>query len=147
MEDQHGIAALASFAGALVVAEIIKLAIEFAKRGSLKEAMTKSARTGGMPSGHTASFVALLTYFGLALGINSSIFALTLAVSLVVIYDSLHVRFAVGELGEAVKRLVKKTESGKAPEVVRGHKLLEVIVGTMIGVAMGFLVFYIQQQR
>lgn len=52
---------------------------------------------GGMPSSHTASVVGLTTALGLHEGTSSTIFALSLVLSLVVAYDATGVRLHAGE--------------------------------------------------
>jgi len=144
MDSQNGIMALIAFLSGWLVAQVIKFLLTFSRTKNVMDAISKSALTGGMPSGHTASFVAMMAFFFLEEGINSPIFALSFAIGSIVIYDSMNVRYAVGELGLAMKKVMKKGEMGEAPGVVRGHKLEEVVVGTIIGLAIGILVFYIQ---
>jgi len=52
---------------------------------------------GGMPSSHTASVVGLTTALGLHEGTSSTIFALSLVLSLVVAYDATGIRLHAGE--------------------------------------------------
>ena len=93
-------------------------------------------QSGGMPSAHAASFTALTVALGCICGFESGIFVLAVGMWMIVVYDATHVRYAVGEQGEALNKLLKK--SGK-PElnVVRGHTLLQVVVGTLIGAVVG----------
>lgn len=96
-------------------------------------------RSGGMPSGHAASMTALCTYLGYLNGFNSSVFALSVGVLIIVLYDAINVRYAVGEQGKALNRLLA---ADKQPElhVIEGHTLPQVIVGMLIGVVVGCLV-------
>lgn len=93
-------------------------------------------RSGGMPSGHSASMAGLTTYLGCMCGLDSAVFALAVATTLIVIYDAIHVRYAVGEQGEALNKLLEK--DGRRPlPVVEGHTLSQVVVGVIIGILIG----------
>ena len=108
---------------------------------NFKTAIGYMMQSGGMPSGHAASMTALTTYIGLASGFDSGLFALAAATTIIVIYDAIHVRYAVGEQGKALNGLLK---DGKKPEipVVEGHTVGEVVVGAILGIIIGALVFY-----
>lgn len=94
-------------------------------------------RSGGMPSGHSASVTALCVYLGCLNGFNSSVFALSVGVLIIVLYDAINVRYAVGEQGKALNRLLQAADRPTL-HVVEGHTLPQVIVGVLIGVAVGF---------
>lgn len=100
------------------------------------------SRSGGMPSGHSASMSALTLYFGLAAGFNSNIFILSLATTIIVIYDAIHVRYAVGEQGKALNKLLAKNGQ-KALPVVEGHTIAQVAVGVILGVLVALGVYFI----
>ena len=62
--------------------------------------------SGGMPSSHTALVVGLCTSIGLKEGMQSSIFALCLVFSLVVMYDATGVRLHAGRQAEVLNQLI-----------------------------------------
>lgn len=97
-------------------------------------------RSGGMPSGHAASFTAMCTYLGCVFGFGSGIFALAGCTWALVIYDAINVRYAVGEQGKALNILLKEKKMPEIP-LVEGHTLPQVIVGTIIGVVTGVIMF------
>ena len=99
--------------------------------------------SGNMPSAHSATVVSVTTIIALRDGIDSSIFGLAVAMSLVIIYDAMMVRRSVGEQGKALTQLINlsKTKVIK-PRVAKGHTPLEVLVGIAIGVLSGVVVFY-----
>lgn len=108
------------------------------KKMTFGEFITYAARSGGMPSGHSAAMAGLTTYIGLALGFDSGLFALALAVSIIIMYDAVNVRYAVGEQGKLLNDLAQK--EGKKPlRVVEGHTLAQVCVGVAIGVISGVI--------
>ncbi|MBQ9017208.1 divergent PAP2 family protein [Candidatus Saccharibacteria bacterium] len=101
-------------------------------------------KSGGMPSGHTGSILGAATYAGLAYGFDSVAFGILVCFSATVIYDAVNVRYAVGEQGKKMNKLIKVVKPDDTlVRVVEGHTGVEVLVGGVIGVAMGSLVFLI----
>ncbi|MDR3298028.1 MAG: divergent PAP2 family protein [Candidatus Nomurabacteria bacterium] len=109
-----------------------------------RDILSALSKSGGMPSGHTASFVALDTYFGMSLGFASPIFALAICTTLIFIYDAINVRYAVGEQGKVLNSIVSAdSRKGKSLRVVEGHTILQVIIGGIVGIAAGLACFII----
>lgn len=136
-----GLVALGAFVVGFLVAQICKMLIGVLERRNtgvvdFKTAVGYMSKSGGMPSGHTASFVALVTVLGLFYGFNSGVFALGVATALIIMYDAIHVRYAVGEQGKVLNVMLKKNGKAELP-VVEGHTLSEVIAGMVIGVMVG----------
>ena len=143
MIGTNGIGVIVSFAAGWFITQLIKLLLAVHEKG-LRGALSQSARPGGMPSGHTAGFVAITTFLALTEGFCSSVFGLALAVTTVIVYDSLHVRFAVGELGDTVEKMAKKIDPKMpTPQVVKGHKLVEVLAGASLGMVVGWATFLV----
>lgn len=144
----NGWYAIGAFFGGFLVAQVWKFVAGLvSRRGKLrasnfKELIGDLTRAGGMPSGHAASMAALTMYFGCALGFDSAIFALSLAFFGIVVYDATHVRYAVGEQGEALNGLLHAAGKSKMP-IVEGHTVLQVVVGTLLGVLIGWLFWVI----
>lgn len=139
--------ALVAFAGGFVVAQLWKFIAGLVsqrkqKKRNFKEMIGYLMRSGGMPSGHAASVTALSIYIGCYAGFDSAVFMLAVAFLIIVLYDAIHVRYAVGEQGKALNQLLKG--AGK-PElsVVEGHTMTQVVVGTLIGVVIGLGVFWL----
>ena len=55
---------------------------------------------------------------------------------LVVVYDAIHVRYAVGEQGKALNKLLREAKQPELP-VVEGHTMSQVVVGALIGAIIG----------
>ena len=97
-----------------------------------------------MPSSHAASVSALTTLVGLHDGFRSSLYAVTLFFSLIVMYDAAGLRRAAGRHATVLNRLIdehfKNPEEGaqKLMELL-GHTPLEVLVGAMLGAASAIL--------
>ena len=100
---------------------------------------------GGMPSSHSAVVCSLSTLIGRDLGFDSAIFVLAVIMSLVVMYDAAGVRRAAGKQAKILNKLV--STPGLATEQVQeklvevlGHTPIEVFVGALIGIVVGFIV-------
>ncbi len=102
------------------------------------------APSGGMPSAHSATVVALATIVGLLNGTNTPAFAVALLFAAVVMYDAMMVRYSSGEQGDAILAILKHLKSDiRPPKVARGHLPSEVAVGALIGIATALVVFFI----
>jgi len=100
--------------------------------------------SGNMPSAHTATVVALATVVGLINGFESAIFAVAALLAGVIMYDAIMVRRSSGEQGTAIQEIIKEVKSKVAlPRAAKGHAPEEVLVGMLLGVAIGFAVFFI----
>ncbi len=98
--------------------------------------------SGGMPSAHSATVVAMTTIIGLKDGIDSGLFGLAVLFSLIVMYDAMKVRRSSGEQGLAIHALIKESKSKvKLPRVAKGHSPLEVVFGVILGLVIGVVVF------
>ena len=101
--------------------------------------------SGNMPSAHTATVVSIATVIGLSQGIDTAIFGLAATFAAVVMYDAIMVRRSVGEQGLALQELIKATRDNTGvvlPRAAKGHTPLEVLVGAMLGVSVGLVVFF-----
>jgi len=102
-------------------------------------------RTGGMPSSHSATVMALSTMVGLKEGFSSAIFGVTLIMSFIIMYDAAGVRRAAGKQAEVINRMIDELqiEHRIRDERLRellGHTPLEVFVGAFMGVAIALLI-------
>ncbi len=112
------------------------------KGKSGKEKFRMYIKSGGMPSGHTGSILGATTYAGLAFGLNSAAFGILVCFSATVIYDAVNVRYAVGEQGKKMNKLIKVVRPDEElVKIVEGHTGVEVLVGALIGILMGTLVY------
>ncbi len=101
--------------------------------------------SGGMPSSHTSFVVATTTKAGLIEGFNSSLFAICVVFSIVIMYDAAGVRQSVGIQAKLLNQLIdnysqtQHLDVAKVKEIL-GHTPFQVIVGMAVGVAVGLLV-------
>jgi acid phosphatase family membrane protein YuiD len=127
---------------AWVLAHAIKYAIATA-RGKRLDFTRQLFISGGMPSSHAATSVAVWTVILLKDGASSGLFGLATLVVLVVCYDAVKVRRSSGEQGEAIVGLIRETNSKvNFPRVARGHKPIEVVAGAALGALIGYIVFF-----
>ena len=102
------------------------------------------APSGGMPSAHSSTVVALVAIIAMESGMDSPIFAVALLFAAVVMYDAMMVRYSSGEQGEAILSILGKIDSNiKHPKVAKGHLPAEVAAGALIGIATATVVFLI----
>lgn len=126
---------------AWLLAHVIKYAIAFSK-GTQVDLTHQLFISGGMPSSHAATSVAVWTVILLKDGVESGLFGLATFVVLVVCYDAVKVRRSSGEQGEAIAELIKETKSKvRVPRAARGHTPLEVVAGAIFGALIGLVVF------
>ena len=98
--------------------------------------------SGGMPSAHSATVVAMTTMIGLKLGFGSGLFGLAALFAMITMYDALKVRRSSGEQGQAIRQLIKATKCDiDLPRVSKGHTPLEVVLGAVLGLLIGLVVF------
>jgi acid phosphatase family membrane protein YuiD len=131
---------LITVAIAWVLTQIIKSIVRTIERGKFE--VNYLAESGGMPSVHAAFVVSFTTLAWLNEGWSSTLFALSGVLAVVVMYDAINVRYAVGKQAEALNALIKEKKSKVPPvEVIRGHHLVEVLVGAAIGATVAIVVF------
>jgi uncharacterized protein len=94
---------------------------------------------GGMPSSHSALVTSAAIAAGLFHGFDSGIFALAVAVAMVVVYDASGVRRQAGIHAQKINILVQELLKGHSInqeqllEVI-GHTPIETIAGVILGV-------------
>ena len=91
--------------------------------------------TGGMPSSHSALITGAASGVGYELGFDSSIFALSVAVALIVMYDASGVRKSAGIQAAEINNISKKLDpqSELFLKETLGHTKIEVLVGSFLG--------------
>ena len=118
------------------VAQIIKFIVYSLKHGwDWHYAMTH----GHMPSAHTAFIVSLVTSVGYYDGITTGAFTVALALAIIVIDDAARLRMYMGDQGRYLNMLIRQlnVNEDQFPRLHErmGHRVSEVIVGAILGVA------------
>ncbi|GLI57584.1 membrane protein [Propionigenium maris DSM 9537] len=102
--------------------------------------------TGGMPSSHSSTVTSLAASVAIVEGEKSTLFAIALIFSGVVMYDAAGIRRAAGKqagvLNKIVERLAHKIEEKIHDETLKellGHTPFEVLIGALLGIVVAFL--------
>lgn len=98
--------------------------------------------SGGMPSSHSALCSAVTTATAMEFGLGSSLFAVSLAFSSIVMYDAAGVRRHAGKQAEVLNILLEDLLEGHAVsetklKEVLGHTPIQVCVGALLGLLVG----------
>ena len=99
---------------------------------------------GGMPSSHSAVVVGLATLIGKDVGVGSPMFALSLVLAFVVMYDAAGVRRAAGKQAKLLNKIIEtpgltSVEVSEKLVEVLGHTPKQVLVGALIGLIVGLI--------
>jgi acid phosphatase family membrane protein YuiD len=104
--------------------------------------------SGGMPSSHSAMAAALATGTAITQGFGSPLFAITIVLAAIVMYDAAGVRRAAslhaGLLNDLIHELESVLDEGFTPEHLKtllGHTYPQVAAGLLLGVAAALVSF------
>lgn len=129
---------------AWAIAQILKLFTSY--EPGEKVDFSRMFGSGGMPSSHSAGMSAMSFMVLRICGYNSPEFAISLIISLVVMYDARGVRRAAGEHATIINKMMRLHNNGESifgdkylKELI-GHTPFQVFMGALLGVVVG--VFY-----
>ncbi len=133
---------LASFIG-WAAAQIIKPIYELIRQR--KFVVSPLVSSGGMPSSHSALVTALATSTGRVAGLGSAVFAITVVLASIVMYDAAGVRRAVSIQARILNQMIDEAFQGhpfaeKRLRELIGHTPIQVLVGALLGIGIGLLV-------
>ena len=116
-----------------LIAQFLKIVFNFFSTGKIRFGIM--FETGGMPSSHSALITGAASGIGYELGFDSSIFALSVAIALIVMYDASGVRKSAGIQAAEINKLSKKLDpqSELFLKETLGHTKIEVLVGSVLG--------------
>ena len=128
-----------------IIAQILKTLIHmWVTKSFVPERMVGD---GGMPSSHSATVMALVTATGINYGGGSYQFALAGIMALIVMHDAMGVRRETGIQAKVLNSMMDFfTDMGKEMPVEEklkefvGHTPLQVCMGAILGVIIGFAV-------
>ena len=128
---------------AWLLAQFLKVPIYYFKTRKWHWALWFSV--GGMPSSHSAMVTSLATAVGFVRGWHSTLFAIVMVFALIVLYDAVGIRQAVGRQGRFLNRMQREPGWGEwprahLPELV-GHTPAEVLAGAVWGILLTIM-FY-----
>ena len=125
-----------------VVAQGLKYVVVAIRQGKASS-VRQLYLSGNMPSAHSASTIALATVIGLRNGVGGGLFATALLFAAIVMYDAVMVRRSSGEQGAALQKLIKEQKSKiPLPRAAKGHTPVEVVAGAILGLIIGYVVFF-----
>ena len=116
-----------------LLAQFFKIIFNFFSTGKFRFGIM--FETGGMPSSHSSLITGATSGIGFQLGFDNPIFALAIAVSLIVMYDASGVRKSAGIQAAEINKLSKKLDPKSKVNLKEtlGHTKLEVFVGGILG--------------
>lgn len=127
---------------ACIVAQILKLTIEFIRHGKVN--FRTLVETGGMPSAHSALVTALAFGVGQSVGWETPEFAIAIIFAVIVMYDATGVRQAAGKQARLLNQIVDELfrdsslNEDRLKELL-GHTPVQVFAGSLLGAAISWL--------
>jgi acid phosphatase family membrane protein YuiD len=127
---------------AWLLAQALKIPTEYLRSRRWMWAMFFAA--GGMPSSHTALLVSGTLAVGLYHGFDNPLFAIAVAITMIVAHDASGVRRQAGMHAERINLLFEELLKGhlwdeKELKQVIGHTPLEVVGGILLGLLVAFV--------
>jgi hypothetical protein len=129
---------------ACLIAQMLKLAFDVGKHGKVN--VRALVETGGMPSAHSAFVTALATGVGQSLGWASPECAIAIVFAAIVMYDAAGVRQAAGKQARVLNQIIDEFFEGGENQFsedrlkeLLGHTPVQVIVGSILGVAISWI--------
>lgn len=134
--------ALLTGLAAWFLAQVLKPPLEYLRKGKWNWGYLLSA--GGMPSSHSSLMVGTTMGIALHVGFSSPVFAIAVAITMIVIYDAAGVRREAGLHAEKINILIQELLKGhpisdKELREVLGHTPLEVTGGIILGIIVSIL--------
>ena len=114
-------------------AQFFKIIFNFFSTGKFRFGII--FETGGMPSSHSALITGAASGLGIEMGFDNPIFALAVAISLIIMYDASGVRKSAGiqatEINKISNIIDPKSEITLKENL--GHTKFEVVIGSLLG--------------
>ncbi|MBR3126721.1 MAG: divergent PAP2 family protein [Solobacterium sp.] len=137
---------------AALLAQCLKPIIYFGLHREWKFSLIKDS--GGFPSSHSALVTALSLSVGLQERFSSTLFAVTLALAVIVVYDAANVRYYAGQNIRLTKQLARDVQEHLNTEFenpvyniklkdVLGHRWIEVFGGITLGCIVAMMIHYL----
>ncbi len=126
---------------AWAVAQVLKVLIELIWKRQLNWRLLVSA--GGMPSSHSALVCGLATAIAIQDRMSSSLFAVSVVLAVVVMYDAAGIRRAASIQARILNQIIDELFQGHPISETRlrellGHTPIEVFVGAVLGVLLSW---------
>ena len=124
-------------------AQVLKVILVLIKEKKVD--FSRFVGSGGMPSSHSSFVTSLAIAVGLEEGFASSLFAISITLALVVMYDAAGVRRAAGQQARILNRIIESwgkedfSETEKKLKELLGHTPTEVFAGAILGVVIALI--------
>ena len=127
-------------------AQLLKVPLEYLRTHRWMWAVLLT--TGGMPSSHSALIVGVTNAIGLYIGYGSPLFALGVAITMIVTYDAAGIRRQAGMHAERINVLFDELLQGhmwdeEELREVLGHTPLEVTGGILWGIMVTTILWFL----
>lgn len=124
---------------AWALAQIIKIPLDYLRTRRWNWALLFT--TGGMPSSHSSLMTSTTHAIGLYYGFASPLFAMAIAITMIVIYDAANVRRQAGIHAQRINVVFDELLRGhpineRDLREVLGHTPLEVVGGILLGLVI-----------
>jgi acid phosphatase family membrane protein YuiD len=128
------------------IGQSIKVPIEYLRTHKWNWSLLFSA--GGMPSTHSSLMSSITLSIGLFDGFNTPLFALAVAVSMIVMYDATGIRRQAGIHAQKINLLIDELFRGQpiSDDVLKevlGHSPMQVLMGILLGSTISLIVWLI----
>jgi acid phosphatase family membrane protein YuiD len=129
---------------AWILAQLLKLPADFVKSHKWHWSLFLSA--GGMPSSHSALISSTTLGIGLFQGFGSPLFALALAIGMIVVYDATGIRQQAGKHAQKINQMMEALFQGHpisdtTLKEVLGHTPIEAVMGVVLGSTVALIVW------
>lgn len=131
------------------LAQIVKGLLHFARGNRNYKSFFMN---GGIPSSHAAFVTSLVVSVALYEGVESTAFAISVILALIILHDAFAVRVHIGRNGKAVNALLRILRDKRGyedlkdiPESVEitGHHPHEVVIGALFGLFLTVLLLVV----
>lgn len=131
---------------AWAIAQVVKVPIDYWQKKRWNFSLFFSA--GGMPSSHSALITGVAHGVGLHDGFDSPLFALALAIAMIVVYDATGVRRQAGKHAAVINTMIADLAAGhplKEEQLreVLGHTPLQAVAGIGLGIVCATVIWAI----
>ena len=131
--------------GSWLVAQTLKVLLRRIKTGKWDISLLWNA--SGMPSSHSASVWGTSLYIGLTEGFGSPVYGVAFLFAMIVMYDAMGVRRAVGQQAEVINYLMELRDTNDSYDHCLlervGHTPAQVLGGVVVGTLLALLVYYV----
>ena len=105
------------------------------KFSSWKWNISRALGSGGMPSVHSSVVVSLAAAFAIKYWVQSDLFAIVMAFTVIIIYDAINVRFEAGLHAEAINKAMWEKRFKES----LGHLPSEAFAGSILGILVAIV--------